>query len=724
MLDFTSPTPPASPGIRPCDTILKGFGYSQPVLDFTDDPPTSAIDRTITTTDLVLGEDQQDRSVSRSPGQVDHSPSPSTASSSSDNASSHLDRFSGSESELDESRYQTPPSHQQKRPSPPPAPRKRHTHRELHIESEYGLASDEDLEDPNFGDPFKSPPLRVVLRLDSSLLLPAEASPEEEQGGTEEDVMRPISSGPGPGLGNSVFRNSFRARQEQSHESEPRPRVTSLDRNVDREEPDAGQVPGFQAASNGSLLQEDLFHEAAHSHDIDFGQPENEIGHEGEEPVPGQDIRKRPVNPQNRPEKVWPAEEAEEVSATSLIASSNARIPCEHGCSRKFRYRYDRGYHHRHVHGVDMFKCERDGCNKEFLYHEERKTHMADHSPLKGKKRKSPPSVTTDLRSQPGRSEPREEASNQTVREPLQEKPDDVVENTQRLPAPGCSREGPTPSLTEGNVWTCVFPGCGSHHCQGPNLEQHYRLKHNVRLYGCDNSECDENFTHQWMQKEHTKMCIRAGRQADEAVTSVDEASQSPFNFFQPPSGFPDLRLMASPEVEQISDTLDLWTSRLDKERRHQRPPESSFGATGQSEVTEKRLVVYSLPESSMSSSLPSVGKLFSKRKITARDGEAMNGSRGKSKVPDLPVSNILNPAPYESGGGYSPKLHRDSEPGEFDVSMFGRKRKRLEDRISDGNEAETMRDDDYDSDEELKFPSMKRKRLTNKRAMEKLKEE
>lgn len=916
LLDFTSPSPPASPGIRPCDSILKGFGYATPVLDFTDDVPLSAIDHTILTTDLILGEDQQNRSVSRSPGLVDHSPSPSTSSS--NNASSHLDRFSGSESEHDEPRYQTPPSRQFKRPSPPPAPRKRYTQREIHVGSEYGVASDEYLEEPSVGEPHGNPPLnknllqkfpleeqaeetrteeyqeRPAKKCITSIntgLLPGlgnsllkrrtsekrhmETSSEEEQGNPAKRVVRPISGGLRPGLGQSIFKNSFRAQQEQPRKTLSLSEATTDDRSGNRDEPEPEQVPSVQAAS---VLQENLSIEQTHPNATSFSPTEDEIGHEGEERELDQDIRESPKAPQDRPEKVWPAAEA---SASSSITSSNAPFTCKYGCSRNFGKKHDRNYHYRHVHGTEMFKCKHGGCDQEFLWQEKLKKHMAVHGLFKAKKPASPLSVTTEgskasfacsnctksyttnvnlrrhvqdrhEKRQSGGSASGERVSNPKVQEQPRQNPDDLNKDTMKIPAPSPSRAGPTPSLTGGDVWTCVFPDCGSHHCKAANLEQHYRLKHNVRLYECSRSQCDEKFTHQGKQKEHEKTCRRAGGQADEVVNLVEEASQpqtitpselmkspppnmspasppppagsaargfkcticmqssdpvtrrradhevflqikdlnqhhqsahftpayrcsicdegfshkreylehklkaheyfdpyepeppvfdaveqdhekgmSPFDLFQPPSGFPDLRLMNTPEHEQVSDTLSMWTSGPGEGVRYDQGPLMPLITTvGQVDAPGKAAVVYTIPNSSHSSSLPSVGKLFSNWDQPVHNGEAMDGYGEKSEMQGLPMSNILDPAPnqnqiLESNGGFSPQLYKDIAPSEFGVSMFGRKRKRPEERIGDGNDGSVlMRDDDYDSDEELKFPSIKRKRLMNKRTMKELKEE
>jgi hypothetical protein len=129
LLDFTSPLPPGSPSIRPVDSCLRGFSYSSPLLDFSNLP---------VTIDLTIEQDPRDstpRSVSRSPGRVDHSPSPDPASSISDNASSHLDRFSDSERE---SRYRTPPSRQREWPSPNPPPRKKRVRQEIKMRPKFG----------------------------------------------------------------------------------------------------------------------------------------------------------------------------------------------------------------------------------------------------------------------------------------------------------------------------------------------------------------------------------------------------------------------------------------------------------------------------------------------------------------------------------------------------------------------------------------------------------
>lgn len=739
------------------------------------------------------------------------------------------------------------------------------------MRSKYGVASDEYLEDLSQEQaeerrteeeqerPGEKNGLSIntglLPRLENSLLKsrtfgkrPVETSSEEEQGSPSQKVVSPTPGGLRPGLGQSIFKNSFRAQQEQPRKTSFLSEATTNDQVVDREELEAKQVPSFQTASNDSgVLQEIVSIEQTHANGASFISTEDCIGHEGEKRELDQDMRESPNAPQDRPEKVWPAVEA---SASSSIASFNAPFTCEYGCSRNFGKKYDRNYHYRHVHGTEMFRCKHGGCKQEFLWQEELMKHMAVHGLFKAKKPASPVSVTTEgsktsfacsnctksyttnanlrrhvqdrhERKQSGGSESEERVSNLKI-------PDNMIKDTMNIPAPGSSRAGPTPSLTRGNAWTCVFPDCES--CQGKaaNLEQHYRLKHNVRLYECSRSQCEEKFTHQGKQKEHEKTCGSAGGQRDEVANLADELSQpqtitpsvlikssvveispaspppsagrtavgfkcticlqssdpairrradhevflqrqdldqhhqsahftpsyrcsicdeafshkreclehklkahkkypyeppvfdaaeqdhekgmSPFEIFQPPSGFPDLRLIPLPDREQVSDTLNMWTSGPGEGVRYNQGP-------------RKAAVVYTIPGSSHSSSLPLVGKLFSKWDQPVHNGKAMDVH---GKMPDPPISSVLDPiSDFDSNGGFGAQLEKAAEPTQSEISIPDRKRKRMNDEFAGGfGGSVLMGEDDYDSDEELQFPSIKRKRLMNKRAIKELKEE
>lgn len=61
VLEFTSPTPPPSLGICHIDSILKGFGYSSPLLDFTISSPQL-------TNHLTIEQDHRTLSYDQSPG--------------------------------------------------------------------------------------------------------------------------------------------------------------------------------------------------------------------------------------------------------------------------------------------------------------------------------------------------------------------------------------------------------------------------------------------------------------------------------------------------------------------------------------------------------------------------------------------------------------------------------------------------------------------------------
>lgn len=683
ILDFSSPSPPPSPGIRPCNTILSGFGYSQPVLDFTDDLPHSVINHRTLTGHLVLGEDQRGRSVSRSLGRVDHSPSPSTASSS-DNASSHLDRFSGSESEHDESRYQTLPSHQQNKLPPPPVARKQCAPRRFRVNSQYGVASDQRLENSIRGEPHEAPPLNVVLKLDMRLLqrLPFQAqagetrteeiperladkhtpainlgplpglgnnmlqsrnpgkrpvvtSTQEAQESVVQKVARPDAMELSPGLGNSIFIDRVQAPQKQFRVL----KATSDDRDVNRQEQDAGFAQNNQVASpKGAYIGK------ARPDVTNFAPIEDDTSLQGEEVEREQNFHESIGGLHDRP-KVF---SVTQIAANFSNMSSRARLSCEEGCFETFGRTDERNQHHRHVHKSGMFKCKTRGCNQEFFWREELKTHKATHDPSVASHPKSvfsPPSATTDEstvlacsdcanlfasketlqrhivdcheKSQAGQSEP-----GASVKDPrVQEQPQQKLE--ERIPAPGCSREGPTPTLTKGDVWTCVFPDCGARRGKRWNLEQHYRLGHDVRLYRCNNAECEEKFTHQNRQKEHSLTCRSTGGRAFEAVNS-------------------------QPQTNKPSEPVKL-----------------------------------------------------------------------SREMPGLLNPNVLRPiSGFDIYGGSGAALWNGAEPAQSGVSISGEKRKRMNDDSGSKIESGMKGDDDYDSDEELKYPSIKRKRLMSKRAM------
>ncbi|KAE9971352.1 hypothetical protein EG328_005713 [Venturia inaequalis] len=906
ILDFSSPSPPPSPGTRPCDTILKGFGYSQPVLDFTNELSPPATDHTTSTSDLVLGENQRDRSLSRSPGRVDHSPSPSTGSS--DNASSHLDRFSGSESGHDEPRFQTPPSHQPKGRSPPPAPSKRHSQRDFRV------TSDGYFEGPNVGTSHGNTPLNAILKLDKSLpqgfcskekaeetrdeekqerpadkraLLikpvsplglgnnvlqsrntgkrPVETSTQEVQGGTTKEVVRPVPERPGPELGNSILRDSFGTRQERLCGTVTQSEAQYHDQDIDWE-----QAPSLQAVSDDDGMYQNSTFERAELDITSFAPIEDDTDHEVSEVGRERSFQENFGAPRNRPK----VSSVTRTIAGSSNTSIRARLPCEKGCSDSFSRKDERNRHHRHVHKSGLFKCNIRGCNEEFLWRDGLKTHKATHGLSEARKPESilsAPSITTEgsknfacsnctssyeskdnlqrhiaachEKSQAGQSEPGERVSFQRVQEQPQQNAEDVVEGTQRVPAPGCSREGPTPTLTEGDVWTCVFPGCGAHRKKSADLEQHYRLKHDVRLYECNNAECDKKFTHKSRQKEHSLTCRNASGQVVGAVFSQpqtitpfelvksakvgippvlpqppavrkttgfkcticlqssdpitrrladlevfyhmrdlnqhqqdvhfsasyncpicykgfankrecleharevhepdfhpfgppipemeeqDGRTMSPFDHLQPPAGIPDPRLMSSPEREEALDMLIMWTPELRDEERHDEGQlEHSISAGGQNGTAGKAAVVFTnsdLSQSSISSSLPSVGKFSSEWKIPARHGEAIDGNGGNGEMPDVPTWRVPRPIPgFGSNGRFGVEPGNATEPAHCKVSISGRKRKRMNDEAGRGAGSSLNGEEDYDSDEDLKFPSIQRKRLMNERAMKELKEE
>ncbi|TLD39501.1 zinc finger E-box-binding homeobox 1-like [Venturia nashicola] len=857
VLDFTSPSPPPSPGIRPCNTILKGFGYSQPVLDFTNDLPPPAVDHTVLTGHLVLGEDQRGRSLSRSPGRVDYSPSPSTASS--DNASSYLDRFSGSESEHNETRFQTPLSYQQKRSSPPPAPRKKYTQRDIRVRSEYGVPCDEYRADPDFADHREYSPLKVVLNLDTRLLHHSsykekveEPTIERVQESPANKVMRPAPTGLRLDLGNAIFEDTFQMQREQLRGTVTLSEAVSDDRNFDQER-DAERIPGFQNASNESLLIE-----SPHPGVQDFGQAADETGDE------------RAGASHDPPERVRHAEGA---STDPSMVSANARVPCGYGCSRTWVHKPDRDYHCRHEHGTEMFECKYDGCDQKFLYREDLKKHMLDHGHFEPRQRKVPQLVTTEgskksfqcsectasyarkgnlqrhmrdchEKSQAGKSGFVEGFSDPMVPEQGQKSPDDVLDDiTQNRYS---SRAVPLPPANEAGFFECVYPNCKIRHTKYYHLEQHCRLMHKWRLYEC--CLCKEGFTRVGKQKQHEKGCRSSGKQTDEVGNSVEIASQpqiitplelvkssrmdisptlpppspagrkaaefkcticikstdpltrrladfevfyqmsdlnkhhqdihfsapykcsvcvqsfvnkhdylshtreahktyfdpfgpriletgkqdrnrmSPFDHFQPPPGIRDPRLLPTPERDQVLNTVRMWTPGLvDEERHGLEQLEISISPAGQDDGAGKAAVVSMNPDpsqSSISSSLPSVGKLFSEWKNPARHGKVMDGSGEKGKMPDQPIPNVPRPmSGFGSNGGFDTELGDGTEFGRSEVDISGGKRKRMDDGSGDQTGSGLARDD-HDSDEDLKFPSIKRKRMMNIRAMKILKEE